>query len=46
MFMNSKMNQVAVQVEGRHLVADLFCGLRRSFMDDGADLLQKFLDIR
>ncbi|MNC24124.1 hypothetical protein D3C75_721680 [compost metagenome] len=40
----SEVNQISVQIKGRHLVADDFLGIRRSLPDRPAHGLQLFLD--
>jgi hypothetical protein len=44
-FEGGKVDQVAFQVKGRHLVTDLFRGMRGSGVDGTAQQLEFFLDI-
>src|SRR4030042_5591281 len=45
LWVGGKMNQVAIQVEGGHLVADLLLGFGSDPPDKGSELFQPGLDV-
>lgn len=44
-FPAAKINEVALQLKGRHAITDLFCGFRRCFPYDSPQLIQLYLDM-